>query len=54
MQDNQDINNEIKKLSQVKKNTAAIAFLILNLMELQKEVEELKQKIKAYEPKKDI
>ena len=54
MLDNQDIINEIEKLTEVERNSTAIAFIILNLKELKKEVEELKQKIKAYEPKKDI
>ena len=51
MIDNQDI---INKMTQQEKNTTAIALLILELKVLEKEVEELKQKIKAYEPKQDI
>ena len=51
MEDNQ---NFINKMTQQEKNTTAIALLILELKELQKEVEKLKQKIKAYEPKKNI
>ena len=51
MKDNQDF---IKKMTQQEKNTTAIAFIILKLKELEKAVKELKEKIKAYEPKQDI
>lgn len=54
MLDNQDIVNEIAKLTETERNTNAIAFIILELKELEKAVEELKEKLKAYEPKKDI
>lgn len=54
MLNNQDIIKEIGKLTEVERNTMAIAFIISTLKELQKEVKELKQKIKAYEPKKNI
>lgn len=54
MLDNQDIIKELGKLTQLERNTIAINLTMSLLKELQKEVEELKQKIQAYESKKNI
>ena len=50
----QNIINEIMKMNQQELNTTAIAFLITNLKDIEKRLDKIEEKLKAYEQKENL